>query len=109
MLNPATMTEIQRATAEAEARQGLRCLTIPARLHDGLLRYVVHGHPVGHFLTACIDNDLREAVSRGDDECLAAIKAIVQFFYNYTPAGCHGSPAKRVAWQTHPERLTDEA
>lgn len=87
------------ASHAAEVDQGLARLAIPHHLQDGLRRYALDGDPVGSFLTACIDNDLREAVSRGDDASLAGLKPIVQFLYNYAPAPCHGSRAKREAWQ----------
>lgn len=93
------MSDARYASHAAEVEQGFARLAVPPHLIDGLRRYALDGGYVGNFLTAVIDNDLREAVSRGDDNSLAGLKPIVQFLYNYCPAPCHGSPAKREAWQ----------
>ncbi len=63
------------------------------------LAYCLEGGYVGQFLTAVMDNDLREAVGRGDDNSLAGLKPIIQLLYNYAPGRCHGSKAIREAWQ----------
>lgn len=85
-----------------EVDKGLDQLAlIPERLHYGLRHYALDGGRVGQFLTACADNDLREAISRADDESLVALRQIVQFFYNFAPGQCHGSPEKREKWQAH--------
>ena len=47
---------------------------------------VLTGRPVGNYLTAVLENDLLEAVSRGDDASLAGIKEIdLRFVFGYTP------------------------
>jgi len=63
-------------------------------------RYVHTGCEGGDFLTAVIENDLREAVGRADDYNLETIHEIVKIFYNYCPSKCWGSRKKRIAWQT---------
>jgi len=64
-------------------------------------RYVLRGADVGDFMTAVIENNLREAIGRADYENLAAIQQIVQLFYNYCPGNCWGSKENRLAWQKH--------
>lgn len=76
-------------------------------ISDGMLaairRYVEQGIAPGHFLTAVIDNDLKEAVSRADDDNMANLPAFVGYFYNEAPGGCWGSPDSRRAWLARPE------
>ena len=66
-------------------------------------RYVDEGIAPGHFLTAVIDNDLKGAVSRADDDNLANLPAFVAYFYNEAPGGCWGSSQARLAWLARPE------
>jgi len=40
---------------------------IPPHMMDGLTRYIEHGIALGGFLTAVLENDLREACARADD------------------------------------------
>jgi len=82
----------------AELREALVRLRVPEHLQEGLEAYVLTGRPVGNYLTAVLENDLLEAVSRGDDTSLAGIKGTVQFLYNYTPRNCWGSREKVSAW-----------
>ncbi|HET6452915.1 MAG TPA: hypothetical protein VFI02_00800 [Armatimonadota bacterium] len=63
-------------------------------------RYVYTGCNLGDFLTAVIDNNLREALGRADEYNLNTIHEVVKVFYNYCPANCWGSTDKRMAWQS---------
>ena len=72
---------------------------VPDRLVDGLALYIVEGIRPGHFLTAVLENDLTEAISRGDDDSRAGLVALVTFLYNYAPASCWGSPARVEGWE----------
>ena len=64
----------------------------------GIERYVNDHEPVGHFLTAVFRNDLFEAVARVDEQSYAALRDIVRYIYNHTPASCWSSPEKVRAW-----------
>jgi hypothetical protein len=75
-----------------------RQFSISPLMLDAIRRYIVDGLPPGHFLTAIIDNDLREAVMRADDENMPNIPAFVAYFYNEAPADCWGSSHKRQDW-----------
>jgi hypothetical protein len=66
---------------------------------DSIERYVQTGCGVGNFLTAVIDNDLREAVSRADEDNLRSLHNIVKVLYNYCPRVCWGCSEVRRAWQ----------
>jgi hypothetical protein len=87
----------KRAVALQEAESGIHL--VPPHLREGIVRYALDGGHIGHFLTAVVSNDLHQAVSRGDDQSLAALKGLMQFLYNYAPAPCWGSPVKVAAWQ----------
>ena len=65
---------------------------------DGMRRYVEHGVPPGHFLTALLSNDLKESFNRADDANTAAMRQWVIFLRWELPVGCQGSPAKVRAW-----------
>ena len=70
--------------------------------HDtGLAHYIMHGRPMGHFLTAIVENNLRGAVDRADEENSKAIVQLVRFMYNYAPAGCWGNPENVKTWRDH--------
>lgn len=71
---------------------------IPDRMMGAIQRYIDRGINPGDFLTAVIDNNLKEAVSRADDENLENLPAFVAYFYNEAPGGCWGSPENRRAW-----------
>jgi len=55
---------------------------------------------MGHFLTAVVCNDLKEAISRADEASRNHLYQIVFFFYNYAPSMCWGSPEKFKAWMS---------
>jgi hypothetical protein len=85
------------AVIKAEAEAGIHL--VPPPLQKGLMAHILHGRHVGHFLTACLSNDLRQAVGYGDDESLAGIRGIIQFLHNYAPSTSWGTPAKVEAWR----------
>ncbi len=73
-------------------------MVIPDHMLDGLREYVDHGIPQGHFLTAVITNDLKEACARADRTNLRIIPAYVAWLYNEADARCWGSREKMDAW-----------
>ncbi|KKN74368.1 hypothetical protein LCGC14_0391690 [marine sediment metagenome] len=78
---------------------------IPAHMHEGITAYVETGRPMGHFLTAVLSNDLREAAARADDENTLALAGWVKFLYNYVPSECWGSLEAMARWREyHAER-----
>ena len=77
---------------------GMSAVGIPSHMWEGLAAYILHGLPTGHFLTAVLSNDLREAVNRADKDNIKALPAYVKFLYNDAPAGCWGSEDKVESW-----------
>lgn len=71
---------------------------IPERMMGGIKRYIDQGVDPGHFLTAVICNDLKEAVGRADEENMRNIPAYVSYFYNEMPEPCWGSREKMEKW-----------
>lgn len=61
---------------------------VPEHLQAGLLRWIEHGVLPGHFMQAVLNNDLRQAINRGDDASINGLQKIVQFLHNYAPEGC---------------------
>ena len=80
-----------------------RGFTISEHMMGVINRYIKQHIPPGDFLSAVIDNDLREAVARADDENMANLPAFVAYFYNAAPVGCWGSSENRRAWLASPE------
>lgn len=78
--------------------QSLIACGIPDYMHEGILNYVENRVKPGHFLTAIITNDLRNAVFHADSTNLNLIKNYVQWFYNHPPSPCWGSVEKMEAW-----------
>jgi glutathione S-transferase len=79
---------------------------VPPHLRDGLLRYVNDHERVGRFLTAVLENNLADAMARGDEESRAGLYAIVCWVYNEAPSACWGSLDNVKAWL---ERVPDPA
>lgn len=75
--------------------------TLPEHMGGTVRRYIENGISPGHFLTAVICNDLREACSRADDENRRLLFEYVGFFYSHAPSDCWGGPEKYKAWMQH--------
>ena len=64
----------------------------------GVKHYIEEGIQPGHFLTAIICNDLKEAVGRGDTLNQSLLVDWVKFFYNEIQGDAWGSPEKMQNW-----------
>ncbi len=65
---------------------------------DAVRQYIENRIPPGHFLTAVICNNLKEAFARADGSNSAAVHDWVRWFYNEAPSGCWGSPDAMRDW-----------
>lgn len=83
---------------EYTASVGMDSMSIPAYMLEALNAYIEQGHPVGNFLTAVLENNLKEAVGRADSTNILCIPAYVIYLYNEAPSACWGSPEKVAAW-----------
>jgi len=90
-----------------------KCAGLPRYMHEGICEYVENGRPVGGFLQAVISNDLKEACTHADDVNRHLLFEYMEFFYNYAPRACTGSPEAYQAWVTqggrqgHIKRMKD--
>jgi len=80
-----------------------RGFTIPEHMMWPLRRYIEDHSSVGDFLTAVLQNDLKEAVGRADDHNLANLPAYIGYLYNEAPSPCWGSPQKVKEWLANKE------
>ena len=71
---------------------------IPKGTLDGIKRYVEDRIPPGDFLTAVLENNLRESFNQADEENRKALFEIVCHCYNALPFICWGSPGKVKNW-----------
>jgi hypothetical protein len=81
-----------------EIVQMLEKSVIPGYMKHRLLSYILDGESVGHFLTAVLSNNLKDAVGHADAENLTKLPEYVRYLYNYAPADCWNSPAAVKAW-----------
>lgn len=71
---------------------------IPPAIMEGLIAHRDRLHPVGGFLTACLENDLRGAISRADEGSARGLFQIVGWLYWEMPSPAWGSREKVRAW-----------
>ena len=71
---------------------------IPGYMHGAIVRYYEEGIPPGDFLTALINNDLRETFLRADDTNAQCVKSYVTWFFNQAPAGSWGHATAVENW-----------
>ena len=79
---------------------------LPRSLQAAARRWIEEHQLPGHFLTAVIKNDLRDAVARADDDNIKCLRLILQWFYCDAPSGCHGSVENVEAWVNAKEKKT---
>jgi len=71
---------------------------IPEAIKKAIDLHAKEGRPCGHFVTAVLENDLRTALNRADEESLASLVEIVQYCYWNIPGHSWGSKEKVSAW-----------
>ena len=74
---------------------------VPPHMREHIRAYVEERRPIGHFLTALLSNDLKNAALRADDANRSALADWVGFIYEYAPGDCWGSPEIVEAWLAH--------
>ena len=58
---------------------------LPENLREGMQLYIEHRIKPGDFLTACLANDLVEALGRASTPTYDYIHSVVSFLYNELP------------------------
>jgi hypothetical protein len=71
---------------------------IPPITKDTIDAYVKWRRMPGGFVRAVLENNLKEAFARADNENTAAMLEIVSYCYNEIPFACWGSPARVKEW-----------
>lgn len=74
-------------------------MTLPKHTQTSIHRYVDEGVNPGHFLSACLANDLQGAYGHADAWNLELIPVIVKYIYNRIPQGCWGSHSIVKRWK----------
>lgn len=77
---------------------------IPSHTLETLKNYLYDGVPMGHFLQACIANDLSQAFGRADAGNKAALSWIVALIYNAFPMAARDYKAWIAAHREKIER-----
>lgn len=72
---------------------------IPDYMQTGLAAYIMDGSPVGHFLTAVLENNLAAAVHRGDEINQERLHLYIKFLHNHAPNGCWGREGVMQYWR----------
>ena len=81
-----------------ESKQALYTSGIPEYMHGGIIRYYEKHIEPGDFLTAVIDNDLKEACGRADDTNRHHLFDYMMWFYNHAPGGTWGRQGATHDW-----------
>lgn len=71
---------------------------IEPRFKETIDAYVESGRPTGHFIQAVLENNLKEAIGRGDNEAIDNLPHIVAYLYNKVPSICWGSKEIVDGW-----------
>lgn len=71
----------------------------PENFRGAVARYLRAAVPPGGFLTAVLQNDLRETFNRGDDTSIFFLKELMVFLYNDVPYKAWGSPTRVERWR----------
>lgn len=74
------------------------CGPVPPNVYDAIQRYVEHGVEPGGFVRACLENDLRGAVSRADAKNKDYLQQICYMMNAAIPSMAHGSEKKVRTW-----------
>lgn len=72
---------------------------IPPATLETLQNWAKHGLEPGSFVMAVLENNLIEAVSRGDRFNLMALLEICAYVYNEMPVDSYGSPSIVREWR----------
>lgn len=78
---------------------------LPEQFRGGVERWIEHGIRPGSFLTAVMDDELFDALTRADDE--VDVLAICLWFHNQAPPLSFGSPEQTAHW--HEARMREAA
>lgn len=81
---------------------------VPEHTRDGIIRWIEFGIEPGSFLTAVIQNDLKNSFGQADQYNAEALQTIVAWFYNHAPEPCWGSVDKFKDWKLDREEQLEQ-
>lgn len=103
-----SVTETVRTNrAETLYRREMQARDVPEQLHDGLVRYLVHHIPTGHFLLAILASDVPEALRRADPICQRGLSALYLFLFQVAPGNSWGDYTTVREWLALRQRTPD--
>lgn len=71
---------------------------IPELMRGAIKRYLLDHTKPGSFLSAVLQNNLRDAIFNADAENIHLLPIYVRWFYNFAPIGSWGSPDNVKRW-----------
>jgi hypothetical protein len=71
---------------------------IEPRFKDSIDRYVKDKIPIGGFLRAVLENDLKGAIGSADLDAMDNIRHILCYCWNEIPSNCWGNKDKVKSW-----------
>lgn len=81
---------------------------IPEYMHESIIAYMETGRPVGSFLSAVLNNDLRLAIWNADNNNKHRLFEYVLFFYNHCPVGSWGHENATRDWPKELKKLEEK-
>lgn len=81
--------------------EGFRRYMIPDYMRNGILNYIIDGHPPGSWLCSLFNNDLKRVYGGADSTNIELIRNYVQFLWDYAPNGCWGASDAVERWSAH--------
>jgi hypothetical protein len=83
---------------EMELKEGFKSCRVAENLQEGLQQYIENHILPGNFLTACLENNLKNALGFASTKTWDYVFSVMNFLYNYAPAFIWGSPVKVKDW-----------
>ena len=81
-----------------ELEAALSYCEVAENLHAGLMMYFEHQVRPGRFLTACLENDLTNALGYASTKTWDYVFNVMNFLYSYAPGGSWGSKENVKNW-----------
>lgn len=95
---PSSITTVRGVLTPEYLRSKMAPYRVPLETADQIVHYIHNGVPPGSFVRAVLENDLIQAVRKGDLENRAALSRIVEYLYCTCPTGAWMSEAQVEAW-----------
>lgn len=74
-----------------ELKNGIEYCQVADNLQDGLMMYFEHHILPGRFITACLENNLMNAMGFASEKTWDYIFNVMNFLYTFAPPFCWGT------------------